>query len=92
MKKFEEFIKNGIVNKQSPNKNRALALIKEAEEKKIFLDLSLSSIPKDKMNANFIIDYCYDILMEILRAKMFLEDYDDRLNFEALKYAHHRLY
>ncbi|HLD55686.1 MAG TPA: hypothetical protein VJB35_05490 [Candidatus Nanoarchaeia archaeon] len=83
MKKFEEFIKNGIVNKQSPNKNRALALIKEAEEKKIFLDLSLSSIPKDKMNANFIIDYCYDILMEILRAKMFLEGYNAGNSHEA---------
>ena len=41
-------------------------MVKEAEEKKAFLNLSLSTIPKDKMNANFIVDYCYDILMEII--------------------------
>ena len=83
MKKFEEFIKKGIVNKQTPNKNRALSLIKEAEEKKAFLNLSLNSIPKEKMNANFIIDYCYDILMEIIRAKMFIEGYNSDNSHEA---------
>lgn len=83
MKKFEEFVKNGNVKKQSPNKNRALALIKEAEDKRDFLDLSLKSISKDKMNANFIIDYCYDILMEIIRAKMFLDGYNAGNSHEA---------
>jgi len=83
MKRFEEFVQTGIVKKQSSNKNRASALIKEAEEKKIFLDLSLKSIPKDKMNSNFIIDYCYDILMEIIRAKMFIDGYNAGNSHEA---------
>jgi len=76
MRKFEEFVKKGIVKKQSPNKNRALSLVKEAEGKKAFLNLSLSSIPREKMNPNFVADYCYDILMEIIRAKMFLDGYN----------------
>lgn len=83
MKRFEEFVKKGIVKKQSPDKNRALSLIKEAEGKKAFLKLSLNSIPKDKMSANFIVDYCYDILMEIIRAKMFLEGYNSENSHEA---------
>ena len=35
------------------------------------------------MNANFIIDYCYDILMEIIRAKMFIEGYNSDNSHEA---------
>ncbi len=76
MKKFEEFIQEGTIKKQSPNKSRALSIVKEVEEKKAFLELSLKSISKDKMNSNFVVDYCYDILMEITRAKMFLDGYN----------------
>jgi len=83
MKKFEEFIKKGIVKKQSPNKNRAISLIKEAEDKKAFLELTLSKIPKDKMNANFVVNYCYDILIELVRAKMFIEGYNSDNSHEA---------
>lgn len=83
MKKFEEFIKRGIVKKQSPNRNRAMSLIKEAEDKKAFLDLTISKIPKDKMNANFVVDYCYDILMELIRARMFIEGYNAGNSHEA---------
>jgi hypothetical protein len=35
------------------------------------------------MNANFIADYCYDILMEIIRAKMFLDGYNANNSHEA---------
>jgi len=83
MKKFEEFVKKGIVKKQSPNKNRAISLIKEAEDKKAFLDLTMSKIPKDKMNANFVVNYCYDILIELVRAKMFFEGYNPGNSHEA---------
>jgi hypothetical protein len=83
MKEFGEFVRNGIVKKQSPNKNRALSLVKEAEGKKAFLSLSLNSIPKENMNPNFIADYCYDILMEIIRAKMFIDGYNSGSSHEA---------
>lgn len=72
MKPFKEFLELGIVKKQTPNKQRVLSLIKEAEEKKLFLEMLLKDITPEKMNANFIVDYCYDILMELIRAKMFL--------------------
>jgi hypothetical protein len=83
MKKFEEFIKNGIVKRQGSNINRALSLIKEAEDKKSFLELAILKIPKEKMNPNFIIDSCYDILMELIRAKMFSDGFNAGNSHEA---------
>lgn len=82
-KKFEEFLTNGIVKKQIPNRERALSLLKEAEEKKNFLGISLKSIPNEQMNANFIVDYCYDITMELIRAKMFIDGYNAGNSHEA---------
>ena len=35
------------------------------------------------MNANFIVDYCYDIIMEHMRAKMFIDGYNAGNSHEA---------
>ena len=83
LRKFEEFLSAGIVKRQTPNRQRALSLIKEAEEKKNFLIISLKNIPKEQMNANFVVDYCYDILMELIRAKMFEDGYNAGNSHEA---------
>lgn len=83
LRKFEEFLSLGIVKRQTPNRQRALSLIKEAEEKKNFLSVSLKNIPREQMNANFIVDYCYDILMELIRAKMFEDGYNAGNSHEA---------
>ena len=83
LRKFEEFLNSGIVKIQAPNRQRSLALIKEAEEKKSFLGVSIKSIPHERMNANFIVDYCYDIIMELIRAKMFIDGYNAGNSHEA---------
>lgn len=83
MKSFEEFVKTGVVKKQTPNKQRALALIEEVASKKKFLEVSLKNIPTEQMNANFIVDSCYDILMELIRAKMFIDGYNSGSSHEA---------
>ncbi len=83
MRQFEELVKIGVVKKQSPNRTRALAILKEVREKKDFLELSLKTIPEENMNSNFIVDYCYDILMELVRAKMFLDGYNAGNSHEA---------
>jgi len=83
MKDFKEFITSGIIKKQTPNRERALSLIEESQHKKEFLEISLQSIPHEKMNANFIVDQCYDILMELIRAKMFMEGYNAGNSHEA---------
>jgi hypothetical protein len=83
MKDFKEYLDKGVVKKVSPNKSRAAALVIEVEEKKRFLDFTLLNLPKDKMSTNFIADYCYDIIMELIRAKMFLEGYNPGNSHEA---------
>src|SRR3989338_7781252 len=76
LKSFDEFLRSGVVKKQTPNHQRAFSLLAEAERKKDFLKISLQSIPKEKMSANFIVDHCYDIIIELIRAKMFIDGYN----------------
>ena len=83
LRKFEEFENAGIVKRQTPNKKRALSLIEEAKKKKEFLELSIKAIPAEKMSPNFIVDNCYDIIMELIRAKMFLNGYNAGNSHEA---------
>lgn len=73
---FNEFIKNRIVKLQTPDKSRAEFLIKEAENSyKLLLEL-IKKIKLDDDNANMFVKSCYDILMELIRAKMLLEGYN----------------
>ena len=83
VKTFEEFLESGIVKKQTPNTERALSLQEEAKEKETFLNVSLQAIPPEKMNANFIVDSCYDIILELVRAKMLLDGYNSGMFHEA---------
>ena len=83
MKRFEEFLESGKVKKQSPNKARALSLTQESQKKEKFLEVSIKSVPADDMSPNFIVDYCYDILMEMIRAKMLLDGFNAGNSHEA---------
>ena len=83
-KDFEEFIKKEVVKKQSPNRIRAEFLVKESEKNYSFLLQVLDKFKITDANANTIIKLCYDLLMEIIRAKMLLEGYNAS-GFEAHK-------
>lgn len=83
MKEFKEFLKSGTVKKQTPNKQRALSLIIEATHKKSYLETTIKIIPKEKWNPNVIVDQCYDIIMELIRAKMFQDGYNAGNSHEA---------
>lgn len=76
VKRFEEFLKAGIVRTQAKNDARADSLMKEAEEKKAFLEVAMKNIPAELMSPNFVIDSAYDIIMELIRAKMFLAGFN----------------
>ena len=83
MKEFKEFLKSGIVKKQTSNNNRALSLIAEAKQKKEYLETTIKYVPKNRWNPNVIVDQCYDIIMEFIRAKMFIEGYNAGNSHEA---------
>lgn len=75
MKLFEEYLREGIIKKQTPDVSRAKSLIKEAEESYNVLTGIIERIGLNNQNANYIIKNCYDIIMELIRAKMFLDGF-----------------
>src|SRR3989344_4696509 len=83
LKKFEEFVAKGLVKKQTSNRQRAISLVKEAESNEKFLKTSLKNIPREEMNPNFVVNSCYDIIMELIRAKMFIDGYNSGNSHEA---------
>jgi len=76
IKQFEEFIKENIVKKQTPDKSRAEFLTKESERDYKYLLKLIEQIKITDENANLIVKSCYDILMQTIRAKMLLEGYN----------------
>lgn len=76
VKKFEEFIKEGIVKKQAPDLSRANFLLQETEKAYQFINLLLKNIQLSNDNANSIIKLCYDIIMEPIRATMLREGFN----------------
>ncbi|MFA6022864.1 MAG: hypothetical protein WC781_02130 [Candidatus Pacearchaeota archaeon] len=76
IKDFQEFIKEGIVKRQSPDKSRAEFLIKESEQSYTYLLELINKMGINDDNANNYVKNCYDMLMELVRAKMLLEGYN----------------
>ncbi|PIN81098.1 hypothetical protein COV13_02325 [Candidatus Woesearchaeota archaeon CG10_big_fil_rev_8_21_14_0_10_32_9] len=76
IKDFEEFIRNGIVKKQSPDKSRAKYLEEESEKAYKFLQKKVSTFGITDETANDLVRSCYDILMESIRAKMLIKGYN----------------
>ena len=83
MKTFEEFTAKGTVRKQTPNPERARALVNEAENKKEFLEIAMKNIPVEQVSPNFVVESCYDILLELIRAKMFIDGFNSGNSHEA---------
>ena len=75
LKPFEEFVREGIAKKSRINQSRADNLILESERKRRNLKKSLEKIKVEDENANDYVEDCYDILMNLVRAKLFLNGY-----------------
>lgn len=76
IKNFEEFIKERVVKKQISDKSRAEFLIKEAENSYNNLFEMVKKIKLNDLNANSFVKLSYDILVELIRAKMLLDGYN----------------
>lgn len=83
LEEFESYVKKGIVKKQSPDKLRADSLMKETDSSYASLLEVLEKIGINDKNANQIIKNSYDIIMELIRAKMFLKGYNSSSSHEA---------
>ncbi len=73
LRSFDDYGKEGIVRRGSPDKERAKSLIAESERKLASLKERLEKIGIKDENANDYVEYCYDIMMQMVRAKMYLD-------------------
>jgi len=83
IRRFEEFLDSGAVKRQSPNRQRAFSIIEETGGKTRFLGVSMKSVPSKEMNPNFIVDSCYDIIIEMVRARMLIDGFNAGNSHEA---------
>jgi hypothetical protein len=83
LKTFEEFLKIGAIRKQSPDKERAKSLVYESKEKLEFFNKIKEIMKIEKMSPNYVVEACYDILIELLRAKLLVDGYNSKSSHEA---------
>lgn len=75
LKIFKEYESEGIAKKVTPDNERARNLISESDRKKISLNEQIEKIGIKDENANDYIENCYDIIIYLLRAKMYQDGY-----------------
>jgi hypothetical protein len=76
IKDFDDYIKIGIVKKGFIDKERAKNLIKDSERKIRVLEKQITQLGEDEDMLNEYILICYDSLMLLIRANMFLKGYN----------------
>ena len=75
-KSFEQYLELGIIKKSFVDKSRAEFLINETQNSLGGLNERLEKVGIKDNNANSIIKDCYDLLMELVRAKMLLDGFN----------------
>ena len=70
LKSFEDYVKEGVAKKQSVDKSRAMSLLIESESSYRLLLSFVKNMGLDNNSANHVIKNAYDIIMELIRAKM----------------------
>jgi len=80
-REFEYYIRAGIIRKSAPNKPRAEFLIEESKLSLEGLNEIVKIIGINDKNANSVVKDCYDIMMELIRAKLLLEGYSSSGNY-----------
>lgn len=75
MKEFKEFLIEGVVKKQYPDKQRAKDLIGEADRKFKVLRRTVEKAEFDDENSNDIVEDCHDVILGLIRARMLLNGF-----------------
>ncbi len=76
LKQFNEYMEEGVVKKIKKDSERAKSLISESERKTKSLKENINKIGIKEENANDYVEYCYDTIMLLIRAKMYLDGYN----------------
>lgn len=73
LKDFNEFKDNGIVKTIKPNFSRAKSLIEDSINRENFVREMMDKLGISDKNANYYVENAYDVLIELIRAKMFID-------------------
>ncbi len=71
MKNFEEYLKKGLVKTCKENITRVRSILEEADKRLRFFN----AIQISEESANYIIENMYDVIRELIEAKMLLDGY-----------------
>lgn len=75
IKNFEEFIDEGIIKTITPDKQRSENLLMESKRKFTLLKNNIDKLGVNDENANDYVEYCYNIIIFRIRAKMLIDGY-----------------
>ena len=75
MKEFFEYLKSGTIRRSSPDINRSLSMKDEAIRKLSSLNERIEKIGIRDDNANEYVEQSYDIIMFLIRSKLYKEGY-----------------
>ena len=71
MKNFEEYLNKGLVKIRKENVARVKSISEEADKRLKFFN----AMPISEESANYIIENMYDVIRELIEAKMLLDGY-----------------
>jgi len=83
MREFKEYLASGIVKKRAKNEARAKSLLDAAEKRKNVMEKYL---PLNGETSVKIIEECYDVIRELLEAKLINEGYKTYSHEAAVSY------
>ena len=75
LKPFGEYLRERIAQRGVVDNNRAQSLLLEAERKWENLHKNVQKVGVDAGNANDYVEYCYDILLFLIRAALYKKGY-----------------
>jgi hypothetical protein len=76
LKSFQDCLNEGIAKKITQDNERAKNLAKESQRKNNSLKEQIEKIGIKEENANDYVEYCYDIIIYLIRAKMYKDGYN----------------
>ena len=75
MKDFEEYIEEGVARKITPDMERSKSLLEESRRKYDSLLTNIEKLGIDDDNANDYVEYCYNIILFLIRSRMLKHGY-----------------
>ena len=75
LRDFGHYLREGVIEKRSPDRQRALSLAEKSAKRKRFIENMIGKISVSEEDADYFIENCYDVVIGLIRAKLALDGY-----------------